>query len=146
MPPERDLKVLGSALAAKHVLEVACGGGQSAVWLAEQGAKVTGVDFSSEQLAHAQALARSKKVRIRFIESNVEDFSMLEDSSFDIAFSAYGLGFVEDIRRTFREVRRVLRQGGLFAFSWQSPMYAITREGTLELKRMLLRSKPHHLP
>jgi SAM-dependent methyltransferase len=100
------------------------------------------VDFSSEQLAHAQALARSKKVRIRFVESNVEDLAMLEDSSFDIAFSAYALGFVEDIRRTFREVRRVLRPGGLFAFSWQSPMYAITRERTLELKRSYFDRSP----
>jgi len=142
MPPERDLKILGSNLRGKDVLEVACGGGQSAVWLVEQGAKVTGVDFSSEQLAHAQTLARSKKVRIRFIESNVEDLSMLENSSFDIAFSAYALGFVEDIRRTFREVRRVLRPGGLFAFSWQSPMYTITEEGTLDLKRSYFDRRP----
>lgn len=142
MPPERDLKVLGSALAGKDVLEVASGGGQSAVWLAEQGARVTGVDFSSEQLAHAQAHARSKKVRIRFIESNVEDLSMLDDSSFDIAFSAYALGFVEDIRRTFGEIRRVLRLGSLFAFSWQSPMYTITHEGTLEVKRSYFDRSP----
>jgi len=135
MPPERDLKVLGSTVAGKDVLEIACGGGQSATYLAEQGARVTGVDFSSEQLAHARAHAESKKVRIRFIESTVEDLSILEDSSFDIAFSAYALGFVEDIRRTFGEIRRVLRAGGLFAFSWMSPMYAITRDGIFELKR-----------
>jgi len=135
MPPERDLKVLGSTVAGKDVLEIACGGGQSATYLAEQGARVTGVDFSSEQLAHARAHAESKKVRIRFIESTVEDLSILEDSSFDIAFSAYALGFVEDIRRTFGEIRRVLRAGGLFAFSWMSPMYAITHDGIFELKR-----------
>jgi len=135
MPPERDLKVLGSTVAGKDVLEIACGGGQSAAYLAEQGARVTGVDFSSEQLAHARAHVESKKVRVRFIESTVEDLSILEDSSFDIAFSAYALGFVEDIRRTFGEIRRVLRAGGLFAFSWMSPMYAITRDGVFELKR-----------
>ena len=142
MPPERDLKVLGSAVAGKHVLEIACGGGQSAAYLAEQGARVTGVDFSSEQLAHARVFAQSKNVQIRFIESSVEDLSMLEDTSFDIAFSAYALGFVEDIRRTFHEVRRVLRPGGLFAFSWQSPMYAITQTGTLELKRSYFDRSP----
>ena len=135
MPPEKDLKVLGSSVRGKDVLEVCCGGGQSAAYLAAQGARVTGVDFSSEQLAHARAFVRSKKVRVRFIESNVEDLSMLKASSFDIAFSAYALGFVEEIDLTFREVSRVLRPGGLFAFSWQSPIYQITAEGTLEFRR-----------
>ena len=142
MPPERELKILGSDVAGKGILEIACGGGQSAVHLAEQGARVTGVDFSSAQLAHARAFAKSKKVRIRFIESNVEDLSILADASFDIAFSAYALGFVEDIRRTFGEVRRVLRPGGLFAFSWASPIFAITRDGTVELKRSYFDRSP----
>ena len=142
MPPERELKILGSDVAGKDVLEIACGGGQSAVHLAERGARVTGVDFSSAQLAHARAFAKSKKVRVRFIKSNVENLSMLPDASFDIAFSAYALGFVEDIRRTFAEIRRVLRPGGLFAFSWASPMFAITRDGTLELKRSYFDRSP----
>jgi ubiquinone/menaquinone biosynthesis C-methylase UbiE len=142
MPSERELKILGSDVAGKDILEIACGGGQSAVHLAEQGARVTGVDFSSAQLAHARAFAKSKKVRVRFIESNVENLSMLADASFDISFSAYALGFVEDIRRTFAEIRRVLRPGALFAFSWASPMFAITRDGTLELKRSYFDRSP----
>jgi ubiquinone/menaquinone biosynthesis C-methylase UbiE len=142
MPPERELKILGPDVDGKDVLEITCGGGQSAAYLAGMGARVTGVDFSSEQLAHARAFAESKKVQVRFIESNVEDLSMLEDSSFDIAFSAYALGFVEDIRRTFGEIRRVLRPGGLFAFSWMAPMYAITREGALDLNRSYFDRSP----
>ena len=142
MPPERELKILGSDVVGKDILEIACGGGQSAVHLAERGARVTGVDFSSEQLTHARAFAKSKKVQVRFIESNVEDLSMLADSTFDIAFSAYALGFVEDIHGTFGEIRRALRSGGLFAFSWASPMFAITRDGTLDLKRSYFDRSP----
>src|SRR5207244_5529979 len=96
MPPERELKILGSDVAGRDVLEIACGGGQSAVHLAEQGAWVTGVDFSSEQLTHARAFAKSKDVRVRFIESNVENLSLLAAATFDIPFSAYPLGFVGD--------------------------------------------------
>src|SRR5437879_1432760 len=55
MPPERELKILGSDLAGKDILEIACGCGQSAVHLAEQGARVTGVDFSSAQLVQIGA-------------------------------------------------------------------------------------------
>jgi SAM-dependent methyltransferase len=142
MPPEKDLRVLGPSVAGKDVLEIACGGGQSAAYLAEHGAHVTGVDFSSEQLAYARALVRSKNVQVRFIESNVEDLSMLKAASFDIAFSAYALGFVENLSRTFLEISRVLRPGGLFAFSWESPMWATTREGTLDIQRSYFDRSP----
>lgn len=135
MPPERELKILGESVAGKLILEIACGGGQSAVHLAKMGARVTAVDFSRAQLEHARAFARSKKATIRFLEANAQDLSMLDDGSFDIAFSAYALGFVEDIRSAFREIGRVLRPGGLFAFSWMSPFYAITEERGLVVKR-----------
>jgi len=135
MPPERELKILGESVLGKDVLEVACGGGQSAVHLATMGARVTAIDFSKAQLEHARAFARSEKASVRFLEADAQDLSMLDDGSFDIAFSAYALGFVEDIRRTFREVARVLRPGGLFAFSWMSPLFAITEERGLLVKR-----------
>ena len=141
MPPERELSVLGS-VAGKDILEIACGGGQSAAYLAERGARVTGLDFSSGQLDHARAFARSKNVEIRLIESNVEDLSMLEDARFDIAFSAYALGFVEHVREAFREIGRVLRPGGLFAFSWASPMYGITEDGGLGITRSYFDRSP----
>lgn len=142
MPPERELKILGPSLQGKDVLEIACGGGQSAVYLAEQGARVTGVDFSSAQLEHARAFARSRKVDIRFIESNVEDLSMLADASFDVAFSSCALGFVEDVSRTFREVGRVLRRGGLFAFSCVSPFFLITEEGGIGITKSYFDRSP----
>ena len=108
---------------------------QSAVHLAQMGARVTAVDFSKAQLDHARAFARSKKAAVRLPEVDAQDLSMLDDPSFDVAFSAYALGFVEDIQSTFREVARVLRAGGVFAFSWMSPLYAITEERGLLVKR-----------
>lgn len=135
MPREKELHVLGTSVSGKDVLELACGGGQSAVHLAEQGARVAGVDFSSVQLEHARALAQSRNVHVRWIESSVEDLSALADDGFDIAFSAYALGFVENLSRTFREVFRILRPAGLFAFSWMSPFYAITETNGLGIVR-----------
>jgi len=99
------------------------------------GARVTAVDFSKAQLDHARAFARSKQAAVRLLEADAQDLSMLDDASFDVAFSAYAPGFVEDIQSTFREVARVLRAGGVFAFSWMSPLYAITEERGLLVKR-----------
>lgn len=123
MPPEATLKVLGEDVAGKEVLELCCGGGQSAVYLALRGARVTGVDFSEKQLEYARAFASSRGVRIRFEEGEVRDLSAFPSDSFDIVFSAFAFGFVEDIEATFQEAFRVLRRGGQFAFSWASPLY-----------------------
>ncbi len=142
MPPESELRVLGPSVAGKDVLELACGGGQCSVHLAETGARVVGVDFSAAQLEHARAFARSRKVDVRFLESSVEDLSGLADASFDMVFSAYALGFVEDVRRTFREAFRVLRPGGTFAFSWMSPLFAITETNTLRIIRSYFDREP----
>jgi len=142
MPPERELKILGESVAGKWVLEIACGGGQSAVHLEKMGAHVTAIDFSAAQLEHARAFAKSNKASVRFLEADAQNLSMLDDATFDIAFSAYALGFVEDVRRTFREIARVLRPGGLFAFSWMSPIYPITEERGLLVKRSYFDRSP----
>jgi SAM-dependent methyltransferase len=129
MPPETTLRILGDSVAGKDVLEICCGGGQCSVYLAEQGARAVGVDISSKQLENARRLASDRRVSVRFVESNAENLSAFPDASFDIAFSSYAFGFIEDIGRTFREVFRVLRPGGLFAFSWSSPIHTCVERG-----------------
>src|SRR5207245_6436982 len=102
MPPERELKVLGESVAGKDLVELACGGGQSAVYLAKMGARVTAIDFSSAQLEYARAFARSQDADIRFAEADALDLAMLADETFGIAVSAHELGFLCGIRRPFR--------------------------------------------
>jgi len=48
--------------AAGPVLDLACGSGRAAVWLAERGWRVTGVDHQPEALALARALAADRGV------------------------------------------------------------------------------------
>jgi len=54
-----------------NVLEVGCGTGTNAIWLAEQGFRVTGLDISSSAIATARERAREKGVDCRFL---VDDF------------------------------------------------------------------------
>jgi hypothetical protein len=42
-------------------------------------------------------------------------------SSFDIVWHSYSLGFVPDVREVFRQVRRVLRVRGIYAFMFANP-------------------------
>lgn len=138
MPPETTLRVLGDSVVGKDILEICCGGGQCSVYLAEHGARAVGVDISAKQLEHARRLAAEHKVAVRFLEANAEDLSAFPDASFDIAISSFAFGFVEDVGRTFREAFRVLRPGGVLAFSWSSPIFVCTEldeDGALRVTR-----------
>jgi ubiquinone/menaquinone biosynthesis C-methylase UbiE len=50
----------------------------------------------------------------------------LPDASFDIVFCDYGATTFTDPYRTVPEVARLLRSGGLFAFTHSSPILSIT--------------------
>ena len=54
-----------------RALDLACGAGRNAVWLAEQGWEVTGVDFSEVGLEHARRLAQSRGVEVEWVLADV---------------------------------------------------------------------------
>jgi hypothetical protein len=60
------------------VLCLAEGEGRNAVFLAQQGLRVTGVDGSSVGLAKAQVLARERSVTIETITADLNDFELGE--------------------------------------------------------------------
>jgi SAM-dependent methyltransferase len=54
-----------------RVLDLACGEGRNAIWLAEQGGKVTAVDFSDVALDRGRAVARERGVDVDFRNEDV---------------------------------------------------------------------------
>ena len=53
-----------------RALDVACGAGRNAGWLARRGWRVTGVDFSEVALGAARELARAAGVEVEWIEAD----------------------------------------------------------------------------
>jgi len=131
-PNEDELKLLGN-LKDRDVLEIGCGGAQCSVAFALRGARVTALDLSAQQLKFAQALAAHHQVSINFVRHDMGDLEPIPSASMDIVFSAFALQFVEDRSRTFTEVRRVLRPGGVFVFSIDHPLFRKVDPNTLEL-------------
>ena len=91
-------------------LDLACGAGRHAVWLAQQGFRVTAVDFSGEALAKTRSLARRHGVTLECRRMD------LESPSLDLG--AYDLicGFFFLHRPLFPLLREALRPGGLLIY------------------------------
>ncbi|MBU1136612.1 MAG: class I SAM-dependent methyltransferase [Nanoarchaeota archaeon] len=133
-PNEKHLKLLGN-LKNKNVLEIGCGGAQCGIAMAKQGAKVTGIDISEEQLKFAANLAEKNNVKIKFYQRDIKDLKPIKSSSQDIVFSAYALLYIDNIGKCFKEVYRVLKKNGIFVFSLDHPFFNRINPKTLKVNR-----------
>jgi SAM-dependent methyltransferase len=113
--PEAELRVLGD-VKGRDVLEFGCGAAQWSIALAGLGARPVGLDLSERQLDHARRLMAEAQVDFPLVHASAEAVP-LPDASFDIVFCDHGAMTFADPYRTVPEAARLLRPGGLFAFS-----------------------------
>lgn len=96
------------------VLDIACGKGSTAFYLAEKyGCSVVGIDISEELIQEAKDTCRKKKLdkKVKFIVGNAMDLPF-DDNQFDVAISQGILVFVDDKTKTINEASRVIKNGG----------------------------------
>jgi SAM-dependent methyltransferase len=135
--PESELGVLGD-VAGKDVLELGCGAAQWSILLARQGARVVGLDNSERQLEHARSLMEAAGIGFPLVHASAEEVP-LPDASLDVVFCDHGGMTFGDPYRTVPEAARLLRPGGLFAFSHNSPLSMICwdEEADTEVTRLV---------
>lgn len=133
-PNEAHYKLLGN-LKGKKIFEIGCGGGQCGISMARQGAEVTAIDISENQLEFAKKLARKNNVKIIFFQGSFQNLSQIKSNSQDIVFSAYALQYSPNLRKVFLEAYRVLKSSGIFVFSLDHPFFNTIDSETLKLKR-----------
>lgn len=121
--PEAELRVLGD-VDGKTVLEFGCGAAQWSIALTKLGARCVGLDNSARQLEHARRLMADAHVDFQLVHAGAEAVP-LADASFDIVFCDHGAMTFANPERTVPEVARLLRPGGLFAFSAETPLHFI---------------------
>jgi len=87
--PNPVLVDVAGGLQPGRALDLGCGEGGDAVWLAENGWEVTGVDVSSTALTRAAALADSRGVgsRVTWIAENLETWQPA--SRYDLVLAFY---------------------------------------------------------
>jgi SAM-dependent methyltransferase len=67
-------EVLGPRRAAGGALDLACGEGRNAIWLAKRGWSVTAVDFSEVAIERARRLAASEDVEVDWLCADVTSY------------------------------------------------------------------------
>jgi len=118
---EETARLLGD-VSRRRVLDLGCGAAQCARWLRLQGATAIGLDLSFRQLQHAHRIDQETGAAVPVVCGSAGKLPFA-DTSFDVVASAFGaLPFVVDVVQAVGEVTRVLRPGGLFAFSVVHPV------------------------
>ena len=62
-----------------RALDLGCGGGRNALWLAEKDWRVTGVDFSSVAITKARQIADRRGLEVDWINEDLDDFRPVLD-------------------------------------------------------------------
>jgi ubiquinone/menaquinone biosynthesis C-methylase UbiE len=102
----------GLELEGMTVLDAMCGSGQTTEYLLSRGAKVTGLDLSSEVI---------ETFRARWTTATAMQRSLLDsgfaDNSFDCVAVVGGLHHIHpNVKRAMTEIHRILKPGGYLCF------------------------------
>jgi SAM-dependent methyltransferase len=113
LAPNRFVAAETESLPPGRALDLACGEGRNAVWLAERGWQVTGIDFSEVAIERARRLAADRGVPAEFVVADVLE-APIDAGAYDLVLLAY-LQLPPHERATVLDrAADALRPGGTF--------------------------------
>lgn len=110
------IKAIGN-IKGKKVLDVGCGAGVHIKNYLKKGAKCFGMDISKTMIC----LAKKNCPAVEFKVGSMTKLSY-KSKTFDIVTASLCLDYIVDLNRVFYEINRVLKKGGMFYYSIESPI------------------------
>lgn len=111
--------------AGHRILEIGCGTGIDACFLAKRGIRVVACDSSSQMVARAERRVQENRVQklVLPVALRAEQINALQTSElFDGAFSNFGaLNCIEDSRKFAVDLARLLKPGATALLCWIGP-------------------------
>lgn len=105
-------------LSGLDILLVGCGSGEEAVSLLDKNPKsVTGIDLSENLVALATTFVPGATFSVMDF-----DDTTFAPGTFDFIYSSLALHYSHDLRRTFSELRRIVKNQGRILFSIHHPL------------------------
>ena len=111
--PNRFLVAEVADLAPGRALDLACGEGQNAIWLASLGWDVMGVDYSEVAIGKARDRATREGVAVRFECANLVEYEP-EVGAFDLVVILYLHIAADELRGVLAKASTALAPGGTF--------------------------------
>lgn len=107
VPPSKDIKVL----------DIGCGEGKDAVYMAKQGYTVYAFDVTKSGIAKTQRLAKENNVEINAFIADINNFEINE--KFDIIYSTGTIQYLDDdkIDNFFKKVKDITKPNGINWFN-----------------------------
>jgi len=109
--PNRFLVAEASGLLPGRALDLACGSGRNAVWLAQQGWSVVGADFSVVALEQARGLADERGVDVEWVDADLREWEPPR-RAFDLVVVLYLHLPGEELRPVVRRAAEAVSSGG----------------------------------
>lgn len=111
--PDDIVKLILKYKKKGDVLDLGVGEGRNALFLAEQGFNVTGVDISKEGIEKLKKLAKLENLNINAINEDIRKFKF--NKKYDIIISNATLHFLEkeEIEELIRKMRQNTKESGL---------------------------------
>jgi len=113
-----------------RILDLACGQGFFSHALSTSGARVTGVDVSTELINLAKKHAGHNE---EFHIASVDDMSKFDNNQFDAAVSILAIQNIEKIGNVFKEVSRLLKKEGKFFIVLNHPAFRVPGKSSWEI-------------
>ena len=111
--PNRLFVAETQGLAAGRALDLACGQGRHALWLAERGWRVTGVDFSDVAIGQARCAAAERGLDVDFVAADLLTWRP-EAAAFDLVFVLYLQLGRDELRTVLAHAAAAVAPGGVF--------------------------------
>lgn len=120
------LRLLGD-ISGKKVLDLACGQGYFSRAMGEAGAKVTGVDLSSDLIALAK---KQSSKEIIFKVAPADKLTGIADKEFDAVTCVLAIQNIEQMNGAFAECARVLKSSGRLLLILNHPTFRIPKKSS----------------
>jgi len=106
--------------AGERVLDVATGHGNTAIAAARAFCPTVGIDYVPALLEQARRRAAAEGLEVTFLDGDAEALPV-EDGSFDVVLSTFGVMFAPDQHQAAAELLRVCRPGGRIGLASWTP-------------------------
>lgn len=120
-------------LDGKNILDLGCGTGRNANYLAEEGNSVIGIEISKTALALAKERAADLGVKVDYRLGDIGEPYDIPDESMDVVLDVTSSNALDEKGRAvyLSEVSRVLKSGGYFF------VRALCKDGNKNVKNLL---------